>query len=203
MSSDKIVLNALGRETFGSNATRRLRRDGKIPAIVYGHGKEALSFCVDAKQWQTVMTGEDAHLVELKFESGDASMALVKDVQHDFLSGNPLHVDFQEVKYGELISATIAVRYHGTPKGLAQGGLLSQVSHEIEISCMPRNLPESITVEIGEMELDEIMHVKDLSMPEGVECTSDGELVVFHVEKPRGEESEETSEEESEEETAE
>ena len=194
MSKEKHVLNVMDRSAFGSAASRKARREGKVPAVIYGHGAEPQRFLMDAKEW-TIISKQDIQIVELKRESGQPLNALIKDVQYDYLKGSTTHVDFLEVKMDEVITAFVPIHTHGIPVGLSQGGVLDQPMHEIEVSCTPLTLPEAIEVEVAELELDSAVHVSDLVFSEGVTPIPDAEQVVCQVMLPRVQEEEEVEEE--------
>lgn len=187
VSGNKNVLNVTDRETFGSSASRKDRREGKVPAVIYGHGAQPKQLLLDCKEWD-IISRQDIQIVDLSLDKGENMTALIKEVQYDYLNGITTHVDFLEVKMDEAITAAIPIHAHGTPVGLAQGGVLDQDMHEIEVNCTPRNLPEAIEVDVSELELEDAIHVSDISFPEGVTPIPDPEQNVFHVMLPRIEE---------------
>lgn len=181
MSSTNIpVLNVLERTESGSAASRRARKSGRVPAVMYGHGEKPHHLLVDSKEW-SILARTDAHIIELKFEDGKSLNALIKEVQREFLKTGVKHIDFLEVKMDEVIISTVAVHPDGTPAGISQGGILDQAMHEIEVSCKATDLPDSITIDVSALNLDDIMHVGELTLPAGVTATSDADLSVFHV----------------------
>ena len=123
---------------------------------------------------------------EIALKEGDNEiLALIKDVQNDFMRGKASHVDFLEVRRDQVIKATVAVHAgHTVPVGISQGGLLEQFVHEIEVECLPDALPESVEIDVSKLELDQAMHVSELVLPEGVKAASEGDIVVFHVVDP-------------------
>ncbi|MFZ2655330.1 MAG: 50S ribosomal protein L25 [Victivallales bacterium] len=188
MNKMKNVLSVMERTDFGSGSSRKSRREGKIPGILYGHGKKATPYLLVENEWKKILQHGNIHLVELKSEKGDAVNALVKDVQFDYLNGKTLHVDFLEVKMDELITTSVDVIGHGTPVGIIQGGVLEQLIHKMEIRCLPKDIPESIEVEITGIELDKGIHVNELKLPEGVTAVPAPDSIVFHVIRLRIEE---------------
>jgi large subunit ribosomal protein L25 len=181
MSKEKHVLNVEERTECGKKNNRRTRRAGKIPAVIYGHGVEARSLVIDDSEWK-IVSKHGVNMVTLKQKS-NKTQALVKDVQYDYMKDMTVHIDFQEVKMDEIIHASIAVHAMpgSVPVGLSQGGSLEQPIHELEVAALPANLPESIEVDISELEVDGRLCIKDLVLPEGVTATGDGDHVVFHV----------------------
>lgn len=181
MSTKSVVLNVEERKEFGTSGSRRSRRGGKIPSVVYGRSSEPKSFLLKENEWTSSSRHGNIHLVELKPENGESLNALVKEVQFDYLSNKTLHIDFVEIKMDELITTSIALHVKGIAVGISQGGVLEQLMHEIEISCLPGNIPESIEVDVTTLELDKAIHVKDLVMPEGVNAITPGNQAVCHV----------------------
>lgn len=182
MKKEQHVINVKERTETGKGFSRRSRRAGSIPAIIYCKGKENKNLVIDAREWSHVAK-HDIKLVDLKKEDGELCKALIKEIQEDFLKGNVLHIDFQEVRMDEVITASVSVyAMPGTvPVGLSMGGILEQPMHEIEVSCLPGDLPETIEVDISKIELEQSLHVKDIVMPKGVTAVSDPNGIVFHV----------------------
>jgi large subunit ribosomal protein L25 len=182
MSTKESVLNVRERSQFGSSSSRRERRSGSIPVVVYSHGSKAKSFLLPRLEWDVLSRKGDIHLVKLKSDKGDAINALIKDVQHDYLSGTTLHVDFQEVRMDEVITATVPVFSRGIAIGAAQGGgVLEQLLHEIEVKCLPSDIPGSIEVDVSLLEIDQAIHIRDIKLPEKVVHAMPEDQTVIHV----------------------
>lgn len=186
MKKGQKSIKASHREAAGTSHSRRARREGKIPAIVYGHGKEPRKILVPESEWKLVSS--DAHLVEIQIEGGETLNALIKDTQIGIISRKPIHIDFLEVDMSEVIHATVPLHAQGVPAGQGQGGLLEQVLHEIEIACTPADLPEFVVVDVSALALGASLHVGDIAFPEGVKAATDSTLVAFHVYLPRADE---------------
>ncbi len=181
MSKKSVVLSVEEKIGTGTGFARRLRRQGKIPAIVYSKGKETKEFTVNGLEWETACRKGEIHLVELKKKEGETINALIREIQHDALKGMTLHIDFQEVRMDEVIQTRVTVHGKGTAVGISQGGVLEQVMHEIEVSCLPKDIPESIEVDVSSLELDKAIQIKDLVLPEGVKPVDPPNQTVFHV----------------------
>ena len=167
MAKQKHVLNVVTRSELGKGAVNRLRKAGHIPAVVYSKGAAAKTIYFGAAEWEALQKFE-LNLIALK-EGDNEILALIKDVQNDFMRGK----------------ATVAVHAgHTVPVGISQGGLLEQFVHEIEVECLPDALPESVEIDVSKLELDQAMHVSELVLPEGVKAASEGDIVVFHVVDP-------------------
>ncbi len=177
-------LNIMERTEVGSSHSKRLRREGKVPAVVYGLHKTPRYFYLESKELDKVLS-KDVNIIALKHSAGEEINALIKDVQYNYLAGHTTHVDFQEINMNEAIVAKVAVHSHGTPIGLAQGGVLDQYIHEMEVSCFPKDLPEAITVNVGKMGLGDIIHIGEVALPDGVKAVGDEALPVFHMGLPK------------------
>lgn len=190
MKKEQHIINVKDRTETGTGFSRRTRRTGLIPAVIYSKGKENKNLIIDAKEWGHVAK-HDIKLVDLKKENGELCKALIKEIQEDFLKGNVLHIDFQEVRMDEVITASVSIYAKpGTvPVGLSAGGILEQPMHEIEVSCLPGDLPESIEVDISKIELEQSLYVRDIVMPKGVTAVSDANSIVYHVGLQAAEES--------------
>lgn len=182
--SRTISIQVEPRSMVGSAAARRLRRQGQVPAVLYGRGIETT---------MVALSGEAVHAVthhpgmmELVIgAAGDQTSAIVKELQRNPLTGAVEHIDFLAVRADEAIQSVVPLEAHGEPKGSARGGQLEQILHELEIRCLPADLPESIEIEVSGLDLDETMHVADLALPEGIKALSDPNLAVFQVRLPR------------------
>lgn len=173
------------RKDFGKNASRRSRKAGMIPAVVYSKGAEARAIFVDADAWK-VLAGHHVHMVMLN-DGAKKSAALVKEVQYNHLKNYVQHIDFQEVDVNADVSAAVPVHAHGDCVGVSHGGLLEFELHELTVICHPDHLPEFISAEVSKLDLGGQLHVKDLVLPEGVRTNVDPEAVVAHVARPREE----------------
>lgn len=179
---EKHVLNVSTRIGGGTSEARRQRKKGLIPAVVYSKGTENRMVSVVGSEWEALQKYE-LNLISL-VEDGTEVLALLKEVQHDFIRNSAMHIDFMEVKQGQLITTRVAVRAHGEPKGLMQGGILDQVIHEVEVECTPASLPEFIEVDISALELGQSFHVRELVLPTGVKVLNPPELSVFLISDP-------------------
>lgn len=193
----KHVLHVKPRSQTGSAASRRARREGTIPSVLYGHGAAPRNFLLDSKEWLAIAKQEIQIVVLEDTKDGQKTNALIKEIQFDYLSGQYRHIDFLEVKMDETIHATVPVHHIGVPAGLSQGGVMEQPLHEVEVECTPLTLPEHIEVDVSPMQLNDLMTVANLPYPEGVKPVSDLDQLVFHVMTPRAEEEAPEEEEEA------
>lgn len=173
------------RKEFGKCASRRSRKSGMIPAVIYSKGKEAKAIMVDADAWK-VLAGHHVQMVTL-VDGANKTAALVKEVQFNHLKNYVQHIDFLEVDLNADVTALAPVHAHGDCLGVSRGGILEFELHEIEVVCHPDHLPEFIAAEVTSLDVGDSLHVKDLAMPEGVRTDLDPEAVVAHVVRPKEE----------------
>ena len=185
MSKVNNEIAVQSRKEFGKCASRRARKAGMIPAVVYSKGKEAKSIMGDAAAWK-VLAGHPGQMVTL-VDGAAKSSALVKEVQFNHLKNYVQHIDFQEVDVNADLTAMVPVHAHGDCIGVNHGGILEFELHESEVICQPDHLPESIPAEVSSLDIGDQLHVKDLVMPEGVRTDLDPEAVVAHVVRPKEE----------------
>lgn len=173
-------LTAQPRAETGSAAARRMRKAGRIPAVVYGHAENRL-VSIDAKEFsQTFRTVSESTLIKLQLPGGDLDV-LVKDFQHNLLAGRLEHLDFFEVDRNKALRTHVQVKLSGTPVGVRDGGILETVIHELEIECLPKDLPEEIVVDVAGLELGHSIHVRDLAVLPGVTFKTIGDQTVCLV----------------------
>jgi len=194
-------LVATKRETRGKNEARRLRVSGHIPAVVYGGTeKESVSVSVDPKKLLQILYSDSGvnTLIDLELAGGDSSQVLVKDFQLDPVSTELLHVDFYRLAMDKAITVLVPVTLIGEAIGVKQeGGLLDFVNREIQIECMPTEIPETVKVDVGELSIGDGVRVRDVV--EGVVWKPISELdtLLVHVTAPKVEEEEAEEEEAS------
>ena len=194
-------LVATKRETRGKNEARRLRVSGHIPAVIYGGtAKESVSVSVDPKKLLQILYSDSGvnTLIDLELAGGDSSQVLVKDFQLDPVSTELLHVDFYRLAMDKAITVLVPVTLIGEAIGVKQeGGLLDFVNREIQIECMPTEIPETVKVDVGELSIGDGVRVRDVV--EGVVWKPISELdtLLVHVTAPKVEEEEAEEEEAS------
>jgi len=186
------VLQVEKRERCGSSATRKLRRGGRVPAVLYGHGKKSEHLSIPVVQIQSLIR-HHSKTVELAGAIKDT--ALVSEIHWDPLGIEVLHLDLIRVNLQELVEVTIPIHSHGDPVGVREGGVLLENLHEVEIRCPAGKIPDSLGLNVTELHLGGHLTAGDLELPEGVELITSADTVVAHVEEPRSEEPSETGEE--------
>lgn len=193
MSGKEYVLDVLERSELGDGASRRFRRDGQVPVNFYGKGVENVNLVANAKEW-TALAKQGARLVELK--SSKASYhGLIKEVQRDYLKDVDLNLDFVAVDQAVKIQTKVKVRPFGTPVGTGKGGLFEQISHEVLVECLAKDLPEVIDADVSGIELYERVRAHQLELPEGVVAVDGEKYTVFSVVPTRASRSAGTDEE--------
>ena len=167
----------------GSRVSRKLRAQGKIPAIVYGHKVAPQPITIRRDDvWQ--MVKKSIHFAQLKI--GDSTeMVLVRDVQWDHLGKEIIHLDFARVSADETIETEVKLELHGTAPGVAEGGMLDFLVHTLTVKCRANAIPDTIRVGIDDLHLHAAIHIRDLKLPEGVTTDADPDLTVAHVTTPR------------------
>jgi large subunit ribosomal protein L25 len=170
MASDRATLKVQPREDFGSRNTRRLRRQGLVPGVVYGGGKEARAFQVGEREVRNVLVHGGA-LIDVEFDVEGATPVVIKEEQRHPVRGRLMHLDLLEVRLDEEIEAEVAIELLGTEEapGVNEGGVLEHVTHEITISALPTAIPESIAADVSGMAIGDTLQLSAIVAPEGVE----------------------------------
>jgi large subunit ribosomal protein L25 len=183
----EVTLTAeAGRET-GSSSTRRLRAQGKIPAVVYGHGSDPISVAVVGREFQIAMSGEAGLNTLLSLEVGSQNfLTLARDIQHHPFRNVVTHIDFQIVSRDEVISAEIPINLVGEPIEVQHGdGIVDQQLFTLAIKAKPADIPPSVDIDISGLTIGASLHVSDITVPRGVELETDAEATVVAGQPPR------------------
>jgi large subunit ribosomal protein L25 len=177
--AESVVLVAQERKGQGSRAARRLRKEGKIPAVVYGHGEGTVSVALAADELSKAIR-QGARVIDLK-QGEKIQKALIRELQWDALGHDILHADFARVSADERITLDVRLELRGTSPGVTAGGVLVQQIHNLQVECPVVSVPESIRVNVGELQMDQVLYVRDLVVPEGVVVKSDPDAIVATV----------------------
>lgn len=168
----------------GTRAARRLRAQGRVPAIVYGHKQTPQPISLAHDDVLEIIIKHSTHLAQLKI--GDATeMVLVRDVQWDHLGKGIVHIDFARVSAEESIETEVRLEVRGAAPGVAAGGVLEAVVHKLSVTCRANAIPDSIRVDVSHLEMGQDIHVRDITPPEGVTINADPDLLLVHVVAPR------------------
>ena len=188
--AENAELKATLRAEQGKSAARRMRREGRIPAVIYGHGEETQSLSLDAHEFEMLVKrySLDTTLIELSIEGAKKKAgkikALVSEVQTHPYKPLVLHVDFHQIHAGEKVTVEVPIRLEGTPEGVRAGGVLQHVLHELELECAVEAIPEAIEVDVSGLDIGDSVHVGELTLPEGVEVLVDADRTVCLVAAP-------------------
>jgi large subunit ribosomal protein L25 len=188
---ETLELQVNAREAGSKQKARRLRRSGKIPAVLYGPKTQPVVLEIDRKDFSSrVADLEGSHLVRLKSNSGDLAdrVALVKDVQFDPISGLVVHTDLYEVDLKATIQVHVPLHFVGKAAGVVRGGILQPNVREIEVECLPLDIPEFFNVDVSALDIGDSVHIEDLPMPSGVTAVYDSNFALVTVVPPTVEE---------------
>ncbi|MBP6715745.1 MAG: 50S ribosomal protein L25 [Acidobacteria bacterium] len=185
----ELTLEAVKRNTFGRNEAGRLRRAGQIPAVVYGGGGEGVALAVDPKSLLRILHSKSGvnTLISLKYEGAGDMRVLVKEYQLEPVGHRLLHADFYKVAMDKAIRVTVPVHLEGESKGVkVQGGVVDFVNREVEIECLPADIPEHISVDITELMLNQGIRVRDLAaLSNKWTAVTEGDLLLVHIVMPK------------------
>lgn len=163
-------LKAVPRTEMGTRVSRKLRAEGQIPAIIYGHGQTPEAVVVGARELAMVLA-HGARMIEIEL-NGKKQPHLIKTVQYDHLDQYPIHLDFARVDLDERVTVSVSIELKGTPKGISEGGVLEQILNEIEVDCLVTEIPGTLHPFVTDLGIGDALLVKDLGLPAGVNVTA-------------------------------
>ena len=186
MATSTTKLDVASRAPEGSRAARRLRRSGRIPGVLYGGGSDPLSFSVDARELRLALASSGA-VVDLSIDGSKPTPVVLKEAQRDPVRGATTHVDLLRVRLDKPIHAVVALELTGVDDtaGVKEGGVLEQLTRELNIEALPTAIPESIVHELGEMQIGDTLTLEAIAAPEGVTLLDDPETTVASLTAPR------------------
>ena len=180
---DKSLLEAQPREAGTKNDARRVRREGKIPAVVYGAGKNALTVSVDPRQVARILHSETGHntVFDLAMD-GERTKAMIVDWQYEPIKGSLLHIDLKRIAMDKKLTVNVPIELVGEPAGVKQqGGILEQIAREVEVECLPGDIPNEIELNVSELVFGTVLRISDLPKNDKVKYLSDPEQPVAHI----------------------
>jgi len=187
------------REATGKGVARKIRATGRVPAVIYGHGKASVSLTLDPVVLESMLRKSGAGINTLIELEGDTVVSgrtvLVKELQRDPVWGYVVHADLFEIDTSERISVSVPIHLTGIAEGVTMGGLIDHVLREIDLDCLPNAIPDSFEVDVTHLLVGEAIHVSDLEVPEGVHIRTHADLPVVSVVTPAVEEEPEVEEE--------
>jgi large subunit ribosomal protein L25 len=186
----QLVVEAMRREAAGKNANRRLRKSGRIPAVMYGTGKEPVPLEVDPIAVRSILYSESGHNTIFTLSVGASQAnAMVKDYQLDPVSGHLIHTDFLAIAMDKILEVTVDVEVVGEAAGVKlDGGIMDLVTRAIEVACLPGDIPDSIKVDVSPLKINDYIRVKDIPADPKVKILTDPEVVVVTIVPPIKEE---------------
>ncbi len=184
---ETITVELERRIEFGKGRTRKLRRSGFVPAVLYSResqrGAEPLKIRLGELERILRIPGVTHHILELSI-NGEKRRGIIKDIQYSSVKNEVWHIDFYEVKADQKISLTVPVVLQGEAKGVKAGGILELATPELEIECLPDAIPEAIVVDVSSLEIGDAIHVRELKVPEGVTIAENPDEVVVVITPP-------------------
>ncbi len=178
------ILEAQARESGNKNHARRVRRDGKIPGVVYGAGKDSVPVSVDPRQVLRILRSEAGHntIFDLSFNGGERTKAMIVDWQYEPIKGKLLHIDLKRIAMDRALKVSVPIFLKGEAEGVkTQGGILEQILREVEVECLPADIPSHIDADISHLVFGTVLRVADLPHSEKVKFLSDPNQPVAHV----------------------
>ena len=169
---------------FNKNAARRVRVSGKIPAVVYGAGQDAVAVAVDPRVITKILHSDSGHntIFDLNVEGSAVVKAMIVDWQHEPIKGALLHIDLKRIAMDKMMTVSVPIQLVGTPVGVkSQGGILEHVMREVEIECLPTDIPSHLDVDVSGLELHGVIHVSDLPHSGSIKFLGDENATVAHV----------------------
>lgn len=179
---EAVVLKVTKRDGKGTRKAGRLRKQGLTPAVVYGHKEATESIALSQEDLDHAIR-QGARIIDLDLD-GKVQKTLVKEVQWDYLGKEILHVDFARVSADERVEVPVPIVLKGVAPGVVGGGVLDQPMHALRVECPAIGIPEAIRVNIGELQVGGVIHVRDLTLPADVKALEDADAVVVHVTSP-------------------
>jgi large subunit ribosomal protein L25 len=181
VAGERVKLEVQPRDSRGSAESRRLRKQGLIPGVLYGGGKEPHAFCVAERELRRVLTGDAGlhAILDVMVDGDKARPSILKSYQQDPVKGTLTHIDLQEVRLDQPIQARVVVELVGEPVGVTEGGVLSQVVREITVEALPMEIPEHLDLDVTGMAIGDTLRLVDLRAQEGVKFLDDPEETVL------------------------
>jgi large subunit ribosomal protein L25 len=177
--AEMVTFTTQPRDKYGTSVARNLRKKGLIPAVLYGHKEKTVALTLPGEDLEKALR-HGIHVVDLKVDD-NTEKALVREVQWDHLGKSVLHVDFTRVSEDERVVVTVPLEIRGTAAGIAEGGVLDQPVHSLEVECQAISVPASIRVNVAELKLGQALHIRDVVLPPGVIAKGNPDTVVVHV----------------------
>ena len=183
-----VELEVFKRESLGKQANKKYRKDGFVPAVIYGKNKENLNILIDPIKLKKLLKNEAGEntIIEMKLDKSDLKKnVLLKDAHLDTLTSDPLHLDFYEITDGVDVKVSSPLLFEGKPEGVKNGGVIQTLSNEIKIKCLPTKIPNVIEINISDLNIGDTLRVKDIKPMDGIEILSNPESTIISILAPR------------------
>jgi len=184
------TLTVTKRKRMGKSGAREIRKEGNVPAVLYGKGTEPLSLVINPSELKTALSTEAGEntLLDIRVKDGEAEtpkLSLLREIQYDYLTSKPIHFDFQALDMKQNITVDVPVQIEGRPIGVKEGGILEEVLREITVECLPANIPNSFILDVTEMDIGDSIHISTLEIEEGVTILHEPEDTIVTVLAPK------------------
>ncbi len=190
-----FILNIEKRTDTGKEVARKARREGKIPGVYYFHGKDTFPVFLLYSELKSIL-GHEAHLINITIDGKENKKCLIREIQYNPLTHAPIHVDLMGVKLDEKVTVSVPLHLTGTPDGVKNhGGILQHILREIEVECLPTDIPENIEVDVSDVGLNQTLSIADIKT-EKYDILNEAETIIATVSPPRVSETEESEVEE-------
>jgi large subunit ribosomal protein L25 len=179
-------LKAKERKEIGTRKVNNLRKEGWIPGIIYGHGEKSKPIMIAEEELKNTLhkLHSEATLITLDYE-GKKLQVLMREISRNPLTEKPQHVDFQHIHEDEEINVHVVLDFEGKPIGVEEGGVLNIEHRDLVVRCLPKDIPESIVVDVSSLKIGDSVHIRDLNVPEGVKVEEDPSATVVNILSPR------------------
>ena len=195
-----VSLNVEKREAQSKGKLNKLRQDGKVPGVVYGQNiKQASPIAVDERELQALLKSNPNAVLEIEVPTAGKQPVMITDIQRDSLSRKLLHIDLHQIDMNSEVTTSVRIEVSGEAAGVKEGGIMQTVLHELEITCLPNSIPESLSIDVSELQVGESLAVSEVKLPKGVSTSVDPEMIIVSILAPQKEELDEEAEETAEE----
>ena len=180
-------LEAQQRDTFGKQGARDLRKEGGVPAVLYGRAQDTLAIQLDAQTFkQFLRTYGENVIINMEVSAGNTETVIIKEIQrHPVNKQTLLHADFIRISLDEPVTSAVPVVLVGNPLGIQEGGVLEFPLRQVSLNCLPRQMPNDITIDVSQLEIGDSVHVSDLTLDEEIDILDDLERIIATVSQPR------------------
>ena len=178
---EQRLLNANERSTYGKNAAVKMRKAGRIPAVMYDRHGKSVPIDVDEREFMKLFKLVTESTIVTLNAAGKDYEVFIKDFQHDIVRDKIKHIDFYEVERGKTLRTKVKIKLEGSPEGVRHGGILETGITELELECLPKDLPPRIIVDVSALDVNQSLHVRDIKLPEAVTVLTSDDITVAAV----------------------